>query len=202
MSVLVSLSLAGLSAKGALVQGTDPTFGPNSLTIDTSTDLAWLNLNYSLGLSYDQVLADTAPGGLFSGYRFATASEVLGLYDSAGIPDNGNGYYPLGTPSILSLISLVGPMAPYQGEPSIYGLTGTTTSQGLQASAAIYASGLNSTLEFLVTSGPGIYDFAYNPSLSSAGIGSWLVKEVPEPSVGVIAIGGLLVLTRLKRPRR
>ena len=87
--LLVTLSLANLPVKAALVQATDPRFGPNSLTIDTSTQLAWLNLGNSVGLSYDQVLADTAPGGIFSGYRFATLNEVLGLYSSAGIPASG-----------------------------------------------------------------------------------------------------------------
>jgi len=70
--ILVLVVSLSLPAKAALIQGTDPRFGPNSLTIDTSTELAWLNLTETADLSYLQVIADTAPGGIFSGYRYAT----------------------------------------------------------------------------------------------------------------------------------
>ncbi len=186
---LVILSVA-LSAKAALVPGTDPRFGPNSLTIDTSTQLAWLNLRESVGLSYEQALADTAPGGLFSGYRFATANEVLALYGSAGI--QGTGYYPLATPSIQSLISLVGPTGTFQGEPEIAGITGSFNARGLLYTGQIYASGVNGSLEYLVTCGPSPYDLQVGPAFSAADLGNWLVMQVPEPSLWVFAIGGLL----------
>src|ERR1039457_3030873 len=105
LAALVLLLLTGLPAKANLMEATDPRFGPNSLTMDTTTRLAWLDLTASAGLPYQQVLADTQPGGIFSGFRFATAPEVLNLYPSAGIP--GIGYYPLSTPPILTLISLI-----------------------------------------------------------------------------------------------
>jgi len=121
--LLVSLSLVRLQATAALVQATDPRFGPNSLTIDTSTQLAWLDLTASAALSYNQVLVDTAPGGIFSGYRFATVPEVLQLYGSRVLTtseffDTAH-YYPVSSPSIQTLFSLVGTSGTFYGLPGI-----------------------------------------------------------------------------------
>ena len=85
---LVSLWLTSATTKANLIQAGTPTFGLNSLTIDTATQLGWLNLTASAGLSYDQVLAATQSGGMFSGYRFATDQEVLALF---GAPASHHG---------------------------------------------------------------------------------------------------------------
>jgi hypothetical protein len=197
--LLVSLSLLRLQANAALVQATDPRFGPNSLTIDTRTQLAWLNLSKSAGLSYNQALADTAPGGIFSGYRFATIDEVLGLYSSAGIP--GTGYYPLDYAPIQSLISLVGPTGVIDGWPAISGITGSnfgSPGQPILDTSQIYVFGGNPTFYYLV-SGNGFSDFQFGPDTAYAGEGNWLVKEVPEPSACSMTIGGLIGLAFAKR---
>jgi len=165
-------------AEAILYLATDPNFGPNSVTVDTSTGLGWLNLTETVGLSYNQVLAETQPGGTFSGYSFATVPEVMTLYASAGIP--GPGYYPLSSPSIQSLFSLVGSTWSVDGLPATQGFSATPNGT-LQDCPQIYASGVNSGLNYLV-SGPGFYLLAVNPTLSATGLGSWLVKEVPEPS--------------------
>src|SRR5215469_12004001 len=93
-----TLMLMAFSARANLVMGTDPAFGANSLTIDTQTELAWLNLSFTAGLSYDQVLADMQPGGIFSGYTFASSLQVTDLFSDAGI--SGSGYYSFSTPAI------------------------------------------------------------------------------------------------------
>jgi hypothetical protein len=198
--LLVSLSLVRLPAKAALVQATDPRFGPNSLTIDTSTQLAWLDLTASAGLSYNQALADTAPGGIFSGYRFATVDEVRGLYSSAGIP--GLGDYPLTNGPIQSLISLVGPSGVFQDWPAIFGITGSFTlagSQPLQYTASISAVGHNGSFYYSVADPSGT-DYGRDTGYST--VGNWLVMEVPEPSACSMTIGGLIGLAFVKRRKR
>lgn len=192
--LLISLSMLKFAANAALIQGTDPRFGPNSLTIDTGTQLAWLNLSDSAGLSYNQVLADTAPGGIFSGYRFATTDEVLGLYSSAGIP--GPGYYPSDSEPIQSLISLVGPTGLWWSQPGIIGITGSGDSY-FQYSAGMYAYGSNSVVQFYVTCGPD--GTGYGRTFSAPTVGSWLVTAVPEPSVCVITVAGLFGLAVARR---
>src|SRR5215469_5538441 len=96
LALLVLLLMKTPSAEASLYLTNDPNFGPNSVTVDTSTGLSWLNLTESVNLSYDQVIADLQPGGIFNGYRYATSREVLGLFSSAGIP--GQGFYPLSSP--------------------------------------------------------------------------------------------------------
>src|SRR6516165_3756551 len=100
--VFASIWLAGAPAKANLIPATNPSFGANSLTIDTGTGIAWLNLTASAGLSYQQVLADTQPGGIFYGFRFATDQEVLNLYSSAGFT---TGFYPSSSQPILLFLS-------------------------------------------------------------------------------------------------
>ncbi len=117
LAALFSASVTQLSAQSYLQEGNSPSFGANSVTDDSRTGLIWLDMPFSAGLSYDQALADTAPGGIFYGYRFATVQEVLGLYYSAGIP--ATGYYSLSTPAIQNLISLIGPSGTINGYQGI-----------------------------------------------------------------------------------
>ena len=194
LAALVSLLLTRLPAKGNLIQASDPRFGLNSLTIDTGTGLGWLNLAASAGLSYQQVLADTQPGGSFSGFRFATAQEVLTLYASAGIP--GTGYYPAPAPSelsILSLISLVGATSFQDGYPETFGISATSYSGGQVVPGIdfIYLSGVPA---YEVTGVPG-QTLTYGQDTSFPTVGSWLVSSVPETagaSVYVLAAAGLI----------
>lgn len=185
---LALLTLAGLAAKASLIQATDPNFGPDSLTIDTATGLDWLDLTASAGLSYQQVLAGTRPGGIYSGFRFATTPEVLGLYSDAGIP--GPGYYSLSTRSVQSLISLLGPTGSINGLQGLIGLS-ATPSNGDQNAPAIYAVGNNGTEVYMVSGeGAGFLGGTdYGVTFSYPDIGSWLVTNVPEPSeAGIYAL--------------
>jgi hypothetical protein len=169
---VASSTLVGLSLQASLIQATDAGFGPNALTVDTSTGLEWLDLGASSGLSYEQVLADTQPGGVFSGFRFATAQEVFQLYASAGIP--GPGDYALSSPAISFLFTLVGPSGSINGLPGMLGLSATPGSGG-QYAPAIYVTGINGSSEYWVNSATLYGDATAYPELSS-----WLVKDVPE----------------------
>lgn len=181
LTVLVCLSLVQPSAKANLVLTNDPAFGANSLTLDTSTGLGWLNLSVSAGLSYQQVMADTQSGGNFSGFRLATAQEVLDLYASAGIP--GTGYYSLSTPAIPSLFALVGTSGTINGHPGVLALSSTSVFPGTYCAPAIYVTGINGVEEYWVNGG-GFESggTAYGPTFSYPDVGSWLVKDVPEPA--------------------
>jgi hypothetical protein len=163
--------------------------------------LAWLDVAASTGLSYQQVLADTQPGGPFSGFRYATAPEVLSLYASAGIP--GSGYYPLSTPSITSFISLIGATGSINGQPGILALSGTSSFGGSQDAPAIYAFGDDGVQEYWVNSGGYNSDgTAYGATTSYPELGSWLVEPVPEnsdASLYVLAAASLMGFAFLVR---
>ncbi len=142
--------------------------------------------------------AGTQLGGVFSGFRFATAQEVLGLYTAAGIP--GTGLYPASNPSIQSLISLVGATSFQDGHPEAIGITGTSFSGGLVVSS----------LDFLYDSGVPKYrvsgvpaeSLIYGVDTGFPTVGSWLVAVVPEPTSAsiyflvVVVLIGFRVLQR------
>jgi len=178
-TILLALTLLFMAvppAQAVLYLTGDANFGPNSITVDTSTGLGWLNLSETAGLSYQQVLSDTQAGGMFNGFRFATVPEVLDLYGSAGI--SGTGYYPLSTPSIQSLFSLIGTSGIINGQPGVLALSGTPSDGGGYFAPAIYVTGG----EYLVSDG-GFESggTGYGSTTSYPELSSWLVKAVPEP---------------------
>lgn len=198
LATLISFLLADFPAKANLLQASNPSFGPNSLTVDTSTGLGWLDLTASAGLSYQQVLAATQPGGVYSGFRFATAQEVLNLYSSAGIP--GTGYYPASTPSILSLISLIGATSFQDGHPETLGISGTFYGGGQVVPGMDFLT-QNGVPTYFVSGVPG-QSLIYGTGTSFPTVGSWLVTTVPEKadaSIYVLAGAGLIGFAFLKR---
>jgi len=189
--------LAGQPATANLIQETDPNFGPNSLTVDTSSGLAWLNLNASVGLSYQQVLADTQAGGIFGGFRFATDPEILALYASAGF---STGYFPASNQAIPGLISLLGPTSFQYGRGQLVGISGTAQN-GLQMVPEVGFVGLNGVPSYYVSGVPGA-TLAYGDNTSFPGVGSWLVCNVPEtadPATYVLAAGSLAGFVLLQK---
>lgn len=193
----VILMLMALSTQANLVTGTDPAFGAGSLTIDTQTGLAWLNLSATADLSYNEVVADMQPGGLFSNYTYATIQEVDGLYADAGI--GGTGYFPLSTPAIGSLISLVGATKTQNGEPGFNAILGNAGPPDSQEAASIYVSGVDGIDEWFVSDGTYDISTAFGDSYSDPTIASWLVTTVPEPGVGSVAFAGLIGLVFVRR---
>jgi hypothetical protein len=89
----------------------DGPFGPGTLTLDPATGLEWLDVTLSTQYSYDELLPELAPGGVFEGYRLATVDEVLTFWSDAGI-NVGPGYLGYFTPEnlqpILDLMVFVG----------------------------------------------------------------------------------------------
>lgn len=177
MAMLTSLLLTGLSARANLIQMTN---GVGSMTVDTTTGLGWLNLGATDGLSYQQVLADTKPGGIFSGFQYATIQQIFGLYSDAGIP--GDGFYSLSNPSIQSFISTLGPSGEINGYPGIIGISGTSPAPGTLIGSAVYATANNGIEGYEVNGDPRYGRTDYGTQFSSPDVGSWLVVHVPESS--------------------
>ena len=205
-AILVMGFIAAKPARADLYLTDNPTFGPDSVTVDTSTDLGWLNLSDTAGLSYQQVSSEMEPGQLYSGFRFATVQEVLGLYSSAGIP--GTGIYSLSTTAIPSFFSMIGASGTINGYAGVLALTGTPSPNGppgLFCAPAIYAFGYSGIEEYLVNDGGfKAGGTAYGSTASYPDLSSWLVEEVPEPANGrflvliTLSWCGFTVLNRRK----
>jgi len=72
-------------AGAALVSASDPVFGPDSLTIDSDTNLAWLDLTETLDLSFNQVQADAdLSNTVLSSANFPGANLLLQLMGCTG----------------------------------------------------------------------------------------------------------------------
>ncbi len=194
LAALVSLCLAGLPARADLLQLDSPRFGANSLTLDTRTGLTWLDLPFTLDLSYLGAEAATQPGGQLAGFRHATAQEVLSLYGSAGF---GEGLILQSNPSfqsVVSLISLVGQTSTQDGAPEAFGLTATLVDGASELASMDYET-FSGTPAYLVDS-----TTRYGLDTHYPTIGNWMVV-VPEPSTCalLLAAGALMVLLPRRR---
>jgi hypothetical protein len=85
-SLLVVVSFVAPGPVGAdLIVEADPIFG--RVVRDDQTNLTWLAIESSSGLSFDEALSEIRPGGLFDGWRHATTAEVCGLFANAAAFD-------------------------------------------------------------------------------------------------------------------
>ncbi len=145
-----------------LVSASDPVFGAGSLTIDTDTNLAWLDLTFTDGKSFDDVSSQFGAGGDFEGFRYATENEVLTFFEHAGIP-NVPGTSSENFDPISALYTLVGTT----DTDLALGLTATPANvAGNQVTVFAQLSGINGVIESSLASHGGV-NFAS---------GSWLVK--------------------------
>ena len=193
------------TANSTLISANDGTFGNGSITIDTATNLAWLDLSITTGISFNDISNELGVGGIYSGYRFASPEEVFSLFLEALIPDinsAGNfGHYGTlaNAEPALSLIELLG--ASYQVK-----ISGVTLSEVagfssqhvlingfdlIQMPYAIVREGVI-TLEGSQSFGEVFTDGTFIfPSNSYEGVGSWLVKPVDIVEPTSIALFGL-----------
>ena len=86
--LLVTLALVTSQPAGAiLISQGHPVFGTDSITLDSDTGLKWLDVDLTTGMSREVMIAELQTGISFPGFRYATDTEVFGLFTNAGIPD-------------------------------------------------------------------------------------------------------------------
>lgn len=167
-------------------------------TIDTGTNLAWLDLTETNGLSVDQSLS------AFSSYRVATQAEVLGLFATAGLPT----FTTFGNTSLNSaaslLISLLGATIDNGSTLGFQGWslgTGGLNYNDPYVALRNVGTALESTTVYTGLDSNGWR----SSSFSVAGVGTYLVREVapiPLPgAVGLLMLGlGALFIVRRREP--
>jgi hypothetical protein len=200
-SILSLLCIIPAVSHAALVS-TDSAWGAGSLTTDSESGLQWLDLDLSTDISYNSMLTELSDGGLYAGYRYATASEVGTLFINADIPDVNSGSAANVGPA-QDLITLLGATKSFRGVDEIFGITATMTTTGeVGAVSAILDHSYNGGVAFYdanTVSGP-VYGLDYN----DVSVGNWLVKtaEVPIPSAFILFSSALACLGMLKRKLR
>lgn len=165
-------------------------------TIDTDTNLEWLDLTETLGLSYADALASSFV--TVDGFRSATSLEVSALFTNAGVGTQDNLAREVDFAGASLLLDLVGctlapavcattsnpigtgyaEWSPGTGRRALYR---TDAINGGRGAATIQSS-------FLTTANPQI--------------GTFLVRVVPEPSTALLLLGGLAALSRRSRRER
>lgn len=198
MIMLLATSSATQLSHAALVE-VDSGFGLNSGTLDTDTNLEWLDWTQTANISFNDMALQLLAGGIYDGWRYATAAEVNTLYfSSAGF----NLAAPLETRAaqILTLQGL-------HGQTSSLGTLGDSgfadsSSYGMYADA----SGLGRAVtEMAVRTQDGPYSHALatpvagsiNDAFATTGTGHILVRQVPTPSAfALLGMGGLLATRR------
>jgi hypothetical protein len=193
------LSLNSLSA--GLIEADHPVFGPKSLTIDTGSQLAWLDLSSSVNYSYLQVESASQAGGLFAGFRHATTDEVFGLYQHAGIFSLGD--HPGNDTAIASLIGLLGATSFDAGRPEVLGISATPALATTRSVPMLDFYFRHSSEGSVPLYDVSLQRLALSEAAAEPTVGHWLVMVVPEPSsAAVFALGVVLTgLGRLKGGR-
>jgi hypothetical protein len=192
------VALAAGSASAAQISQDLFASGDGLITLDTGTNLEWLDVTETFGLSADQVLAG-AGGWVDLGFTLATTAQVTELFQNAGGTNIGSAaltaqnYVPART-----LMDLLGGCSACQADGFTYDqLQGfTIVSSG---SSFVPFLGANDTAQTGQFVSPWT---SISSSNSSVYLGSWLVREsIPEPTTALLIGGAFLVLAgRRRRP--
>ncbi len=115
MKIFSSLFFICLVVAGSLIKeanaeliSMDSAFGSDTITLDTDTDLMWLDVTLSTAYSYDGILPELGLGGAFEGYQIANSDEVMTLFTNAGIPFFGGAFVEENYDPVLALMEYVG----------------------------------------------------------------------------------------------
>jgi hypothetical protein len=206
--VTLVVSVLNARAHAAVIPLHDPTVVGNgnlpsdgfNLSLDTSTDFEWLDLSLSTAISYNAMIAQLGPAGLFEGFQHASNQQVVDLWTNLGLP---SGSFPgistvndggVSADSAIDLLSQTGINATFR-------LTqGTTTS--------IVAPGNHRVLTIRHNLPPTMSTTLGNGGLGDATVGGeighWLYRDrspVPEPSTLVILAMTVAAAGAIRRHR-
>jgi hypothetical protein len=182
-------------------------FGPQTGLEDVSTGLVWLDLSITNDQSFDSVLANTAAGGTYSGWEFASSGQLTTLFvdytggntfnDYSGAPSSDS------TLALAFMNSLGGPLFTITNPANGFMRMSSTGFLNIPFDLGTAVYGYIAVDNFF---GPSI-----DPSLNGSaveylgvnGIGSWLVESAgtPEPcSLSLFGLGAAaLIISKCSR---
>jgi len=198
LAFTMSLMLASPAGRAQLVD-------QGNMTLDPVTNLLWLDMSFSVGVSADSILNGTDPNNLLAaGWSFASLSQIQTLVQDAGMffPGLSSANFAPAT----TFLSLFGETQP--GSIQAY------SSDAPPASTCTSCLWTPNVLAITFPDGtgiggadiPGPPPFGPNATFGSPNTGSWLympapapVAAVPEPEIYAMMGLGVGLLGWLKR---
>lgn len=143
----------------------DSAFGPDTITLDTVTGFRWLDLTVTEPFTYNEVVAELEPGGIFEGYRLGLDVEVE---------------------EIMNAFDVVGNIPAQAACDALMGFFGITTYQDQWPEIFGYVSPLDGTLapvfglDFLYLDSDPVYfgqtgGLLHNTGINFYGFGTWIL---------------------------
>jgi hypothetical protein len=172
----------------------DSRLGPDTLVLDTNTNLNWLVLPVTEGLSVGEVMTAVDPGGSLAEFRLASRDELVSLIESLGLPIN-NSCVGACFPSGDEFVDLFRGNAGLMADPITFVEPGIVELFGFHLSLYPAEQEAAGDLQLLTR--------ALDVAVSSDGF--FLVAEttpIPEPSTLAVLAGGLFGLALLGRRGR
>jgi hypothetical protein len=202
----VSLAIGAVpnDARASLIS-VDTAFGPETATLDTTTGFRWLDVTLSTPFSYDQLLPELAPGGVFAGYTLATADDVLALWAHAGIDEGSLGVFTSENfRPIVQLMSLVGITGLNTGNldnVNFFDFTAGHIKSGPGGGGFVDVMTISADPDPTMTGRPDIGGVPSNNPNNEHG--AWLfLRPVPEPGDTHLLLAGLVLLMLVRSRRR
>lgn len=190
LSVLFGFST--LASGFAQLIGQPSEFGPTSITRDTNTNLEWLDLDQTVNSPYNEIVERLADDqDPFSGFRYASVSEVATLFESARIPMLG----PTNENDVPAqrLVKLLGATRSETGNnPEFRAISGTPFVGGTVAMARVGETPMGYVAD--------PFHIPVSTEFKSTDLGHFLVREsqsrdvdidfsVPLDGIGIASVG-------------
>jgi hypothetical protein len=165
----------------------DTSLGAQTGVLDTTTNLEWLKVSATAGLTPDQVFAQMTPGGRLAGYRYASSNELTCGLIPTQIPGASCGF-TWSTRDVAPVFAFLDRFGTGFDQPVLFQAEAPTGTRIPVANGGIFE---------LRTFTDGVQFAscdAQQITLPSRPSNHWLVHDVPEPSTWMlIGVAGLML---------
>lgn len=204
-AIAVLALLCSTASEATLIEVDLFTAGDGLVTRDTATNLDWLDVTETTGLSFAAV-AGGAGGFSAAGWRHASTAEICGLFAGGGAapsPCPGSGFAANGNAGQLYLDLLGVTFGYLDTDLSVLSFWGLFADAGNPALVGEVELAVDRFSSGLVRTYTGVREDRVSPTSAAGEYGNLLVRAapVPEPGTGLLlALGvGALAFRRASR---